>query len=115
MVNTVTTKNNPVSFDDFGIVLVLNFVRTNNYLNFFSCLVVRSYFFIIKCFLKFSICSVFNAIFKLVERKLMIRIVSWFKIKILNTSILPKNYKLKVDQLLLGQFITQVEFSKCYI
>ena len=34
------------------------------------------------------------------------------KIKILNTSILPKIYKLKVDQLLLGQFITQVEFPK---
>ena len=35
--------------------------------------------------------------------------------KILNTSILPKIYKLKVDQFLLGQFITQVEFPKCYI
>ena len=35
--------------------------------------------------------------------------------KILNTSILPKSYKLKVDQFLLGQFITQVEFPKCYI
>ena len=34
---------------------------------------------------------------------------------ILNTSILPKIYKLKVDQLLLGQFITQVKFPKCYI
>ena len=30
----------------------------------------------IKFFLNFSICSVFNAIFKFVERKLMIRIVS---------------------------------------
>ena len=50
MVNTVTTKNNPVSFDDFGIVLVLNFVRTNNYLNFFSCLVVRSIFLSLNAF-----------------------------------------------------------------
>ena len=31
------------------------------------------------------------------------------------TSILLKIYKLKVYQLLLGQFITQVEFLKCYI
>ena len=68
-------KNNPVSYGDFEIFLVSNFARTNKFLNFFGCRVVRSIFFIIKCFLKFFIYSVFNAVSKLLERKLS-RIVS---------------------------------------
>ena len=44
-------KNNSVSFGAFGIVLVLYFVRTNKSLHLFGCCVVRSIFFIIKCFL----------------------------------------------------------------
>ena len=38
-------KNNPLSFGDFGIVLVSNFARTNKFLNFFGCRVVRSFFY----------------------------------------------------------------------
>ena len=38
-------KNNPVSFGDFGIVLVSNFARTNKFLNFFGCRVARSIFY----------------------------------------------------------------------
>ena len=59
---------------DFGIVLVSNFSRISKFLNFFDCHVVRS-FFVVKCFLKLSICSDFNAIFRFVEKKLRIIIV----------------------------------------
>ena len=67
--------NNTVSFGDFRIVLVSNFEPASIFLNFFGFHVLRS-FFVIKCFFRFSISSVFNAIFKFVERKLMISIAS---------------------------------------
>ena len=75
MNNGLLHKNNHVNFGAFGIVLVLNFAHIIRFLNLFGCRVVRGIFFIIKWFLKFSICSAFNVIFKFVERKLMIRIV----------------------------------------
>ena len=65
-------KDNSFSFDGFGIVLFSNFTCPRIFLNFFHCHVERS----IKYLLKFSICRVSNTIFKLVEAKLMIRIVS---------------------------------------
>ena len=37
-------KNNPVSFGDFGVLLVSNFARTNKFLTFFGCRVVTSVF-----------------------------------------------------------------------
>ena len=65
-------KDNSFSFDGFGIVLFSNFTCPRIFLNFFHCHVERS----IKYLLKFSICSVSNTIFRFVEAKLMIRIVS---------------------------------------
>ena len=37
-------KNNPVSFGDFGVLLVSNFARTSKFLTFFGCCVVTSVF-----------------------------------------------------------------------
>ena len=43
-------KNNPVSFGDFGFVLVSNFARSNKFRNFFGCHVVRSIFLSLNAF-----------------------------------------------------------------
>ena len=68
-------KYNSDSLVISGFFIILNLTRASISLNFFGYCVIRSIFVIIY-FLKFSICSVFNAIFTFVERKLIIRIVS---------------------------------------
>ena len=52
--------------------MVSNFVFARIFINFFDFHLERS----IKCLLRFSICTVSNTIFKFVEAKLMIRILS---------------------------------------